>query len=127
MIRKVRSHHQFMMSYTRVLLSSFSRPVFTFLLFLSGTFILLGAALFHWVEFGQNSKLQSFLDSLYFTVTTMTGVGFGDIVPVSPLGKFLSMGLMLLGTGVFVSFTAVLASSLIELEAEMNEKDHSEK
>jgi voltage-gated potassium channel len=121
MIRKVRSHHKFMMSYGRALLTALKRPVLTFLTFMSGSFILLAAALFHLAEAGRNPALASFFDSLYFSVTTMTGVGFGDIVPVTGLGRFVAMGMMLGGTALFVAFTAVLATLLLEIERDQAE------
>jgi voltage-gated potassium channel len=44
------------------------------------------------------------LDSLYFSVTTLATVGFGDLHPSTPLSKVFTMVYMVLGVGVFVAF-----------------------
>ena len=47
------------------------------------------------------NKTNEFLDYLYFSVVTMTAVGFGDILPRSPLAKFLTLFQALLGYFIF--------------------------
>ena len=44
------------------------------------------------------------LDSLYFSVTTLATVGYGDLHPTTPLSKVFTMVYMVLGVGVFVAF-----------------------
>ncbi|OYZ15125.1 MAG: hypothetical protein B7Y39_16630 [Bdellovibrio sp. 28-41-41] len=51
-------------------------------------------------------------------MTVTTGVGLGDISPKTTPGKALSMVMMLSGTVIFVCFTAVLAASILAIEAE---------
>ncbi len=48
----------------------------------------------------------SLLDALYFSVVTITTVGYGDIHPVTPLGKILAMVLILSGGGTFFGILA---------------------
>lgn len=48
----------------------------------------------------------SLLDAAYFTLVTVTTVGYGDIHPTTPLGKLLAMSLILSGV---TAFTAALA------------------
>lgn len=116
MIRHLKKHHAFMISYGQALIMSFFRPVTIFLFFVSTTIILLSSTAFYFLERATNPKMQSLLDAIYFTVATMTTVGYGDITPHSVMGKILAIIMMLVGAGFFVSYTAVLSSSMIEIE-----------
>jgi len=48
----------------------------------------------------------SLTDALYFIIVTMATVGYGDIHPVTAAGKFLAVGLIVLGVGTFVGVIA---------------------
>jgi hypothetical protein len=110
-------HHHFMWGFSKSLVSILKRPVFIYLSTLSLTLILLFSFVFHMVEGqGINPKVNEFFDSLYFCVTITTGVGLGDIAPVTRFGKILTIAMMFLGTGIFVSFTGTLAASILEVE-----------
>ena len=61
----------------------------------------------------------SFLDAVYFIVVTIATVGFGDIHPVTPYGKILVIGIILIGVGCFVG----LAANVIELMIDERERD----
>lgn len=120
-----------MVGYTRAVVRSLARPIFVWLLFATATFTLLDAALFAWLERPANPAIGGYFDALYLTVTTITGVGYGDVVPVTRAGKVLAMLSMLGGTGIFVAYTAVLASSIIDADldqrrARKHERGHSD-
>ncbi len=114
----INKHHKFMWNFTKSVALSIKRPVFIYLTTLAMTLQFGFAALFYWAEYSINSQLSNFFDSFYFTVTVMTGVGFGDIVPVSTAGRVISIFMMLSGTAIFVCFTGVLAASILQIEAE---------
>lgn len=46
--------------------------------------------------------IASYVDALYFTVTTMTTTGFGDITLPGPFGKLVSIVIMIIGISLFV-------------------------
>jgi voltage-gated potassium channel len=54
------------------------------------------------------------LDSLYMTIITLSTVGFGEIRPLSPLGKFFTAGLILLGVGTLAYLATWTFEALIE-------------
>ena len=113
-----------------------SHPLFLFLTLLGNGFMLIGAALFYLIEHGTNPKLGDFLDALWWSVATVTTVGYGDIGPVTTLGKWIGILMMIFGTALFSSFTALFASILMqpeltvieeevrELEREMQKESH---
>lgn len=49
-------------------------------------------------------------DAIWWAMSTITTVGYGDKYPVSPEGRALAIGLMVAGVGMFATLSAVLAS-----------------
>lgn len=93
-------------------------PVFLGITLLVNGCVLLGAAGFYWLEQDSNAQMASFLDALYWSVSTVTTVGYGDIVAGSTAGKLISIALMMLGTVASVSYTALFVSALVSPELE---------
>jgi len=56
----------------------------------------------------------SFADALYFTVVTISTVGYGDIYPVSEAGRILSVVLIVFGIGAFLSIITRFTQSLVQ-------------
>ena len=55
-------------------------------------------------------RIQTFSDGVWWSVTTVTSVGYGDMYPLTPLGRTLGMVLMIVGvmmTGVILGFVTV--------------------
>jgi voltage-gated potassium channel len=69
-----------------------------------------------------HGDINTFGESLWWSITTMTTVGYGDYTPVTTEGKFVAAGLMLGGIALLGVVTASIASWLIdavrEVEAE---------
>ena len=72
--------------------------------------IVLGTVIFRLVEG------WSILDSLYVTVQTVTTVGFGDITPRTPLGRFFATLFMLVGVGVVLYALTSTVQSIVHSE-----------
>jgi voltage-gated potassium channel len=68
----------------------------------------------------QSSKFGSIMDSLWWAVVTLTTIGYGDVVPVTPLGKFITGLIALLGIGIITIPTGLIASTLVR--SKMKEK-----
>ena len=52
-------------------------------------------------------------DAFYFSVVTITTVGFGDFHPVTPAGKILAVALILMGVGTFTGLVASAADMVL--------------
>ncbi len=69
----------------------------------------------------EGSNITSFADALWWAVTTVTTVGYGDRFPVTTTGRFVASGLMLAGIALLGVVTATFASWLIERVTEAEE------
>lgn len=65
-------------------------------------------------EEGSGSQVDTAEEAIWWTLTTMTTVGDGDIVPETTLGRAVAMLTMFAGIGVFGAFTALIASLLVQ-------------
>ena len=67
-----------------------------------GVFIFLVTALVFVLQFGDNPDIGSYIDALYFTVTTLTTTGFGDITLRGAGGRLLAVFIMVAGVALFL-------------------------
>ena len=66
------------------------------------------------VFFYHNIEGWRYIDALYFSVTTLTTVGYGDIAPITDAGKMFTVGYILVGIGVLLSFVNVIANHALK-------------
>ena len=97
------------------------------LLVLFGVAVLISAHVIWWLERNHNTDFavpyrQGIWDSFYWSVVTMSTVGYGDKVARGSMGRVFALVWIALGTLVFASFTASIASSLAvnELRSEIS-------
>lgn len=93
----------------RQLFSLFSDYIFVALTIIGNGFVLVNAVVFYFLEKDVNPQLKSLLDAVWWSFATVTTVGYGDVVPITNLGKIHGILLMLAGVAIFLSFTALFA------------------
>lgn len=82
-------------------------PEFRAVVILALLLILSGGLFYRWAEG------WTFLDAIYFSVITLSTVGYGDLYPVTPIGKVFTIMYILVGIGVFVTLVTLMAKTLL--------------
>jgi voltage-gated potassium channel len=102
----------------RVLLAKRGEMFIAF--FIMFVLLILGSALIYFAEHeAQPAKFSSVLASMWWGIETMATIGYGDMVPITPMGKVIAGIVALLGVGLFALPAGFLASGFIE---EVNRK-----
>jgi len=86
---------------------------FSFMLAIS----IIAGTLIYLIE-GPEGDFSSIPTSIYWAVVTITTLGFGDITPATPLGRFLTSALALTGYAVIAVPTGILTTELSKLEGD---------
>jgi len=61
----------------------------------------------------ENANIQSGVDALWYSIVTITTVGYGDFYPVTPGGRITAMFIMFAGVGIIGALASILASLLV--------------
>ena len=93
-----------------------SDPQFRALAFL--VVVLLASGTFFYWRFED----WTLIDSLYFSVITLTTVGYGDLAPSTTPSKVFTIVYVLIGLGILVSFLSAVAGHAVEARIERQEK-----
>ena len=105
-------------------------PVMKAAVFILLLLVMLAACLGYVFEHeAQPDKFENIPQAIYWSVITLASVGYGDISPITPAGRAITIVIALLGIGIFAIPAAILSSALgdqlrIEREAMMNELYH---
>ncbi len=65
-------------------------------------FVFVVSALVYTLQAPVNPAINNYIDALYFTVTTLTTTGFGDIILTGTGGRLLAVGIMVFGAALFL-------------------------
>jgi voltage-gated potassium channel len=85
------------------------RKILVFLITVLSIVSILGAAMYL-IEKNAGSGFDSIPQSMYWAIVTLTTVGYGDIAPATPLGKVVSVTIMLLGYSMIIVPTGILSA-----------------
>lgn len=83
--------------------------------------LLVGGTIFYWRVEG-----WSILDSLYFSVITLTTVGYGDLAPTGAVSKVFTMVYVLFGLGILLSFLGIVAAHAVDVRVERQESKRAD-
>ena len=87
--------------------------------------LLVSSSLMYFIEnSAQPETFSSIPAALWWGVVTLTTVGYGNVYPVTPLGKLLGAVVAVLGTGLVALPASILASGFIHDESERSRCPH---
>ena len=95
--------------------------IMIFMLFVFISAVILGTLMFA-VEGNSNPQMSSIPKGVYWAVVTLTTVGYGDVTPVTALGQFISIVVMLLGYSIIAVPTGIVAGETIESHKQRSKK-----
>ncbi|MEQ8661937.1 MAG: potassium channel family protein, partial [Gammaproteobacteria bacterium] len=91
-IRELREHSRFVRLHEDVIFSVVNLLIFIFVM----------TALVYVLQIGRNPAINHYVDALYFTITTLTTTGFGDITLSGTGGRILAVLIMVFGISLFL-------------------------
>ena len=71
-------------------------------------------AIFGYLFYVSEPQVETFGDGIWWALVTITTVGYGDITPLTTLGRVVAGLLMLLGLGLIATITAIVSAKFIQ-------------
>jgi len=72
----------------------------------------------------EQAQITNFSDAVWWSLSTVTTVGYGDIVPNSVAARVVGMGLMVVGIGVMAAFISQVSATLVESRMKRSSEQH---
>jgi voltage-gated potassium channel len=98
------------MEFLKTALASSLKKISIFMLVVLSLVIILGSVMYL-VE-GRENGFTSIPESIYWAIVTITTVGYGDISPVTPLGKLIASIMMFIGYGIIAVPTGIVTTEM---------------
>ncbi|MBT5095468.1 MAG: two pore domain potassium channel family protein, partial [Halobacteriovoraceae bacterium] len=102
--------------FNKVITSLLFSHSFIFITLVGNAIVIGFSVAFYYIERAANYDVHSVLDAIWWGFSTATTVGYGDIIPMTDAGKILGIVLMLIGTALFATYTALFAQTILEDE-----------
>jgi len=99
------------MEFLKTALASSLKKISIFMLVVLSLVIILGSVMYL-VE-GRENGFTSIPESIYWAIVTITTVGYGDISPVTPWGKFIASIMMFIGYGIIAVPTGIVTTEMV--------------
>ena len=95
-----------------------------YLLVAAGIVIIAGTLIMYNLEKGaENSQMTTLLDAMWWCVATVTTVGYGDVVPVTSLGRIVALVYMFFGIILVTTTLAVISNTFYKKRFEKEETE----
>ena len=93
----------------------------------SGLAIIIGTFLMYSLESrAENTQMKTLLDALWWCIATVTTVGYGDVVPVTSLGRIMAIIYMFFGITLIAVLLAVISNNFYRKRIDKQESGKKE-
>ena len=99
-----------------------SREIVSSLFFVMILLVVASLLIYHAEHDAQPQQFRNAFSGLWWAVATLTTVGYGDIYPITPLGRFLGAVIAILGIGMVAVPTSILSAGFMEILEQDEEK-----
>jgi voltage-gated potassium channel len=99
------------------------RKITVFMLTIVALVVLIGTLMY--VIEGERSGFTSIPVGIYWAIVTITTVGYGDVAPVTTLGRFVASLVMLLGYSIIAVPTGIVTASIQQVQREQRSQEAS--
>jgi len=109
------------MIFIQTLISFFKDPEYRDLIFTTSFILLMGMFTYHYLEG------WSYVDALYFSIITLTTIGYGDFSPQTTEGKLFTIFYIILGVGIILTFINTVYHHFqkeVEIERKKRKRNH---
>ncbi|MBE99186.1 potassium channel family protein [Flavobacterium coralii] len=104
------------MYFFRTIFTFLKNPEYRELLYTTAVILAIGTVAYHFIEG------WGIIDSLYFSVVTLTTIGFGDLSPKTDAGKLFTIAYIIMGIGVILHFINTLQNHYKESQQDKRKK-----
>jgi voltage-gated potassium channel len=95
--------------------------LYTLFIILAFVIFISSAAIYFFEAQTEGGEIENFFDGVYWALVTISTVGYGDITPHTPEGRFITLVLIICGIGVISFTTSIVVSAFGEKMKEMRE------
>ena len=98
------------------------------LLATSAAVILIGTFVIYRIESKvPNTKMKTFLDALWWCVAIVTTVGYGDVVPVTSIGRMVALVYMFFGIAMISILLSIITNTFYRKRIQKDELEEKER
>ena len=97
-----------------------SRKIFVFFFFVLILVTSIGTIMFMVEGTQPDTQFNNIPNCIYWAIVTMTTVGYGDITPVTPVGRFISACVMLIGYTIIAVPTGIVSATMMKEHRKRN-------
>jgi voltage-gated potassium channel len=92
-----------------------ARSQLLYLAVVAGSAVLTAAFAVLAIEFREpGAQIQTISEALWWSLSTVTTVGYGDVVPSTPVGRIIGMVLRLVGIGIMAALISQVTATIVE-------------